>query len=98
VGQRREARLRREYAAWYPTLSSSSWLLASTVARAVDRQLLQDEAEWAKGPRWAVGPRLLDDRHFEFRKGDARSTAGRTRREDGPTVGGPHPEGDAHGT
>lgn len=90
MGARRQARLRREYAAWYPTISLSTWLPATTVARAVARQLLEGEPEWARAPRWAVGLRLLDDRHFEFRGGiEHRAPSAQTRRED-PSTGGPH--------
>jgi hypothetical protein len=79
----RQARLRNEYAAWYPTIAVITWTPAATVARAVARQLLQGEPPWALGPRWAVGPRLLDDRHFEFRGGsEDRLPTSRTRRED----------------
>jgi hypothetical protein len=88
VGARREARLRREYAAWYPTLSVTAWIAASTAARAVARQLLDGEPEWARPPRWAVGPRLLDDRHFMFRGGlEGRAPTAHTRREDPPAGG-----------
>jgi hypothetical protein len=79
----RQARLRNEYAAWYPTIAVSIWTPAVTVARAVARQLLHGEPAWALGPRWSVGPRLLDDRHFEFRGGsEDRLPTARTRRED----------------
>jgi hypothetical protein len=78
---RRQARLRREYAPWYPTLSVTGWVPAATVARAVARQLVQGEPRWA--PRWEVGPRLLDERHFMFRGGIERDGLLRTRLNDG---------------
>jgi hypothetical protein len=65
----RQARLRREYAPWYPTIAVASWIRASTVARAVARQLLERGNGPASGPRWEPGARILDDRHFEFRGG-----------------------------
>jgi hypothetical protein len=73
----RQARIRNEYAAWYPTLSVVTWVPARTVARKVARHLLDGEPSWA--PRWAVGPRLLDPAHFEFRRGHDRDPTVRTR-------------------
>lgn len=79
----RQARVRREYAAWYPTLSVSTWTPAKTVARTVARQLLEGEPHWAQGPRWEPGPRILDDRHFDFHGGaEGRAPTARTRRGD----------------
>ena len=79
----RQTRLRREYAAWYPTISVGTWIPASTVARAVMRQLLERESPKALCPRWEPGPRILDERHFKFRGGSAaRDPAARSRRED----------------
>ena len=80
---RREARLRPEYAAWYPTLSVVQWLTASTVARSVTRQLMEGEPKGAGLPRWERGARILDDRHFMFRRGFAQpSPQTRSRQED----------------
>jgi hypothetical protein len=83
----RQARLRREYAGWYPSLSVANWITASTVARAVTRQLLDVDLDAARGPRWEPGSRILDARHFEFRGGTdpLRSASQRTRRADGPS-------------
>ena len=79
----RQARVRSEYAAWYPTIPVSTWAPAKTVARAVARQLFGGEPQWALGPRWPPGPRLLDDRHFEFRGGaEGQAATARTRRAD----------------
>ena len=71
----RQARLRTEYAAWYPSIAVNIWIRASTVARAVARQLLENRQgqPWDLGPRWAVGNRILDDRHFTFRGGFERT-------------------------
>jgi hypothetical protein len=69
----RQARLRNEYAGWYPTLACHVWIPAKTVARAVTRQLLEGGPASAGAPRWAVGPRILDDRHFTFRGGVERA-------------------------
>jgi hypothetical protein len=78
--QRREARLRPEYASWYPGVTVAGWVPASTVARRVTRQLLHGEPRWA--PRWEVGLRILDERHFLFRLGVARDPTLRTRAGD----------------
>ena len=83
MGARRDARLRRDYAPWYPALHITLWAPAKAVARAVARQLLEGEPEHLQPPRWEVGPRILDDRHFEFRGGEATRRAGTlTRRGD----------------
>jgi hypothetical protein len=58
----------------------NTWLPASTVARAVARQLLEGEPRFA--PRWAPGSRILDDLHFMFRRGIERGAELRTRRGD----------------
>jgi hypothetical protein len=73
----RQVRIRSEYAPWYPTISVAVWLPAQLVARKVARQLMEGEPPWA--PRWAVGPRLLDEQHFTFRRGVERGARGRTR-------------------
>jgi hypothetical protein len=83
AGQIRQARIRAEYAAWYPTIQVATWLPARSVARAVERQLLGEPTQWSLGPRWLPGPRLLDDRHFYFRGGTQRDAVTRSRREDG---------------
>ena len=76
----RQARLRNEYAAWYPLIPVSIWMPAQSVARTVARQLLGNREGhcWILAPRWAVGPRILDDRHFLFRGGEYRTAAART--------------------
>jgi len=85
AGQIRQARIRAEYAAWYPTIQVATWLPARSVARAVERQLLGESSPFSLGPRWVPGPRLLDDRHFFFRGGKPRSPSTRSRREDPPS-------------
>jgi hypothetical protein len=76
----RQARLRREYAAWYPTIGVTAWMRAQSAANAVTRQLMEGEPPWA--PRWALGQRVLDDRHFVFRGGVDRAATERTRAGD----------------
>jgi len=77
----RKARVRNEYAAWYPTLGCNVWMTASMVARKVALQLAGRGS--VLEPHWALGSRLLDDRHFIFRGGlEPRASSLRTRRED----------------
>jgi hypothetical protein len=76
-GSPREARLRSEYASWYPSLSVTRWYRVSTLVRMVAGQLVRGEA--GSSPRWAPGSRTLDDAHFEFRGGVERDTGWRTR-------------------
>lgn len=83
MGGRREARLRREYAPWYPGIPIPTWLPAKAIARAVSRQLTEGEPHHLQPPRWEVGPRILDGRHFEFRGGEeVRPPGSRSRQED----------------
>ncbi|HKT59006.1 MAG TPA: hypothetical protein VJQ46_03085 [Gemmatimonadales bacterium] len=81
----RQARVRAEYAPWYPTIQVATWLPARSVARAVERQLLGETSRWSLGPRWLPGPRLLDDRHFYFRGGSERDPTARSRKGDDPS-------------
>ena len=64
----RQARLREEYATWYPTIPPGRWQLAEAVRRIVLRQLRHGS------PSWAPGPRILSDRDFEFQGGSAAET------------------------
>jgi len=88
VTVRREGRLKPEYAAWYPSITVCAWMPATTLRRAVARQLLDRDPPWA--PHWEPGQRLLDERHFQFRGGIHRSGDERTRHEDARP--GPQPE------
>ena len=58
---RRQARLRPEYAEWYPRVVPAQWQPAATVRRLVLRQLRRGS------PYWQPGPRILSDQHFDFR-------------------------------
>jgi hypothetical protein len=77
---RRFTRLRPEFAHLYPALSPGEWEPAADVgSRLLLWQLQQPGTQ-------ALGSRLLDSRHFEFRGGGSGERAGetRTRREDQP--------------
>jgi hypothetical protein len=63
----REAYLRPEYAAWYPSLPAGKWVGAYTAQYLVALQLKYGE------PRWQAGTRLLDPEHFLFRGGDTKA-------------------------
>lgn len=76
----RQARLRSEYASWYPDVSVTRWYPVSTLVRMVMRQLVHGDP--GPSPRWAPGARPLDDRHFEFRGGAERDATWRTRAGD----------------
>jgi hypothetical protein len=59
----RETRLLGQYHLWYPRVRPDTWLPAELVAHVVRQQLQHGE------PRWAAGPRVLSDTHFQFRGG-----------------------------
>jgi hypothetical protein len=82
----RQARLRNEWAAWYPTVAVNTWIPAKTIARKVARQLLDSRRgeRRAELPRWAPGPRILDARHFLFRGGRDSRPLGRHTRDGDP--------------
>jgi hypothetical protein len=61
---RRRARLRPEYADWYPQIWAGEWHDALWVTEIVRRQLREGS------PTWFQGPRILSDRHFQFEGGD----------------------------
>ena len=73
VGTRR-ARLRPEFAGWYPGIPAGDWHNAMWAAETVRRQLLQGT------PTWMAGRRVLDDGHFDFESGDYRPYSGMDRR------------------
>jgi hypothetical protein len=76
VGARRQARLRREYAPWYPLIGVTAWMPAQSAANAVRRQLVDGEPPWA--PKWELGRRVLDERHLLFRGGADRDATQRS--------------------
>ena len=76
----REARLRSEYASWYPDVSTTRWYPVQTLVQTVMHQLVHGGPR--SSPRWAPAGRALDDRHFEFRGGVERDAGWRTRAGD----------------
>jgi hypothetical protein len=76
VVDRREARLRPEFAELYPVLPPGVWLSASDIGR----QLLL----WHLTITGAPGDeRLISEEHFEFRGGERRSGAWVNERNEG---------------
>jgi hypothetical protein len=71
---RREARLRPEYAQFYPMLEPGKWESASVMAEKVAAIRLLQLAD-----TFVLHDRVLADAHFEFRGGSAR--------RDGPALG-----------
>ena len=69
----RQARLRAEYADWYPAVIPGVWHDATWVRETVLAQQRRGE------PRWAIGGRILNDAHFEF-QGASPPTIGRPQR------------------
>jgi hypothetical protein len=63
----RQARLRPEYADWYPHVPPGQWQSAGAVRRIVLRQLRRGS------PYWQGTPRVLSDEHFDFQGGAPRS-------------------------
>jgi hypothetical protein len=79
VTDRREARLRPEYAEVYAELPTGLWMAAADLADAIVRR-----AQVARA--LSIHQRTLDPRHFEFRGGppEARAAGARSRRTDVP--------------
>jgi hypothetical protein len=74
----RQARLRSEYASWYPKIAVVTWYPVMALVRKVKRQLARGDPR--SSPR--SNGRILDDRHFEFRGGVERDASLRTRAGD----------------
>jgi hypothetical protein len=71
----RKARLRAEFAGWYPEIPDGEWHDAQRVTEIVRRQLQSGS------PTWEISQgRVLDDRHFEFEAGDHEHFTGSERR------------------
>ena len=73
----RSARLRPEYADWYPHVEMGRWHDAAYLTEVVQRQLGEGS------PAWAPGSRILSERHFEFKGGQPGSFPGAERRGPG---------------
>jgi hypothetical protein len=65
----REARLRPEWAHFYPGLEAGVWAVAAQLVPLVLRHRLQDQ------PTWEFTKRILVDEHFEFRGGRNRDSS-----------------------
>jgi hypothetical protein len=72
---RRKARLRPEYAAWYPELLAGEWHDAGWATEKVLQQHRKDASSWR------LGRRVLSEAHFEFEWGDYTPSEGRERRK-----------------
>jgi hypothetical protein len=70
----RKARLREDYADWYPRISPGTWHDAAWVTEVVLQQQRQGS------PVWAVEGRVLSEAHFEFQGGDYLPPTGAERR------------------
>ena len=73
----RRARLKPEYAAWYPKLRAGEWHHAWWLTEVVRRQVRQDAAA-------PDGDRVLSDHHFDFESGERFPFLGRERRTPPP--------------
>jgi hypothetical protein len=71
---RRTARLRPEYADWYPLVEADRWHDAALLTEVVRRQLVEGS------PAWAAEARVLAEAHFEFRGGGNDRRSGERRR------------------
>jgi hypothetical protein len=71
---RRKARLRPEYAAWYPHLVAGEWQDAGWAAEKVLQQHRREASPWS------LGRRTLSEAHFEFEGGDCKPPEGCERR------------------
>lgn len=77
---RRRAKLRKEYADWYPSLEAGEWHDAALTAEQVLRQMRRGS------PRWQLGPRILDPQHFEFYGGPPSRLSRAERRQAVPVL------------
>lgn len=63
----RHARVRVEFADWYPGISPGKWHDATWVREVVLAQQRRGS------PRWVIDGRILNDLHFEFQGASPRS-------------------------
>jgi hypothetical protein len=79
MSEKREARLRPEFAALYPGVAPDRWVGAQEMNDMVVAARLR--AGRRSGELLALGNRLLDPRHFEFRGGEAGRSRDRRSRD-----------------
>ena len=84
-GMTREARLRPEYAHFYPGVPAGVWMPAADMGAA----LLMAHLQLAVVP--SLGNRLLDELHFEFRGGGNRGALSGERTRSGEENERPSP-------
>jgi hypothetical protein len=75
----RRARLKPEFAAWYPRVQAGEWHHAWWLSEVVRRQLRREST-------FPIGSRVLSDKHFDFESGDRHPFAGRERRTPPPEL------------
>jgi hypothetical protein len=80
---RRQARLRREYAEWYPGLWAGEWHDALWATEAVLEQ------QQRGSPVWGVDSRVLSESHFEFYGGEEEPRNEAERRRTIPAISDP---------
>jgi hypothetical protein len=75
----RRARLKPEFAAWYPRVRPGEWHHAWWLTEVIRRQLRHE----ATIP---IGHRVLNDQHFDFEAGERFPYLGRERRTPAPDL------------
>jgi hypothetical protein len=75
----RRARLKPEFAAWYPSIHAGEWHHAWWLSEVVRRQLRRESI-------FPIGARVLSEQHFDFEAGERRPFAGRERRTPPPEL------------
>jgi hypothetical protein len=76
----RRARLKPEYAAWYPGVQPGEWHYAGWLTEVVRRELRRETTIPTSG-------RVLSDQHFDFEAGERSAFRGRERRTPLPKLG-----------
>ena len=76
----RRARLKPEYAAWYPRVRAGEWHHAWWLTEVVRRQIRREAA-------FPIGSRVLSDHHFDFESGERFPYLGQERRTPPAAVG-----------
>jgi hypothetical protein len=76
----RQARLRLEYAEWYPQIWAGEWHDAAWATEAVLEQ------QQKGSPAWGLEGRVLSETHFDFRGGAQAPREERERRRAIPSI------------